>query len=762
MSRSITIEDLYAIKFLSRPRISPDGQRVAFVVTIIDERKHEYRSSIWVVPTAGEEARRFTGGTANAHSPCWSPDGRWLAFVSDREGELPGKDAQEQKKQGKGKPQIWLIPGDGGEAQQLTFMPHGASNPTWSPDSQRMVFSAAVGPLDEETEDGKTLPKVRVIDRLLYRLDGAGFIYERRQHLFLVDVTGGEPEQLTDGDWDDKDPNWSPDSTQIAFTSSRAEDRWRLPCPDVYTLSIENGQAGEERRATTKAHPATPHHSRPRVDESTLYGREVLPEGWRAGELRCLTDSTRSCFSPSWSPDGKTIAFLAKPKLRSGNHSELFTIDANSSQAVPRCLTSEFEGGCADWTNSDMTNEQLIPAPVWSPDCETLYISAVQRGSTRVYTVDIEGAGKQPPTLTPGNMHVLDFSFDQSRSTAAILIEDPTHVAEIFVCSRSSPDELDLHPLGGRRVTIKAHPATPHHPRPRVDESTLYARGIFPGRMESRELHQLTSFNDALFKELELATPEYMPYTGVDDWPMDGWILKPRDFDPGKKYPLIVEIHGGPNTQYGYGFMHEMQMLAAAGYVVLYTNPRGSLGYGRDFALAVRGAWAEKDSLDIMAGVDSLLQKGYIDEQHLGVIGGSYGGFMTSWLVGHTDRFKAAVADRSVINRFSFFGSSDIGWDFTDDDMEVAPWDDPERYLRMSPITYVKNIHTPLLIIHSENDMRCNIEQSEQLFTALKYMGREVLFVRFEGQSHGLSRSGHPKLRQERLRHIQAWFEKHL
>src|SRR6266581_9370402 len=282
MSRSVTIEDLYQFKFLSKPRISPDGQRVAFVVTIIDEGKHEYRSSIWVVPTAGGEARRFTGGTANAHSPCWSPDGRWLAFISDREGGLSSQDAQEQKKQGmsypdrerrfapgashshdlkgKGKSQIWLIPGDGGEAQQLTFMPHGVSNLTWSPDSKRIVFSAAVGPLDEENEDGKVLPKVRVIDRLLYRLDGVGYIYERRQHLFLVDVIGGEPIQLTDGDWDDKDPTWSPDSTHIAFTSSRAEDRWRLPCPDVYTLSIENEQGGGqdldvlgERRATIKA-----------------------------------------------------------------------------------------------------------------------------------------------------------------------------------------------------------------------------------------------------------------------------------------------------------------------------------------------------------------------------------------------------------------------------------------------------------------------------------------------------------------------------
>ena len=358
----------------------------------------------------------------------------------------------------------------------------------------------------------------------------------------------------------------------------------------------------------------------------------------------------------------------------------------------------------------------MMPAPIWSTDGQTLYILAAQRGSTRVYAVDRKGAGKQPPTLTPGNMHVLDFSIDQCRSKAAILIENPTHLAEIFVHSSSA----------------------------------------------SGELRQLTKFNDALFDELELSTPEYMSYTAVDGWPIDGWILKPRDFDASKKYALIVEIHGGPNTQYGYGFMHEMQVLAAAGYVVLYTNPRGSLGYGRDFALAVRGEWAVKDSLDIMAGVDAIIQKRYIDEQRLGVIGGSYGGFMTSWLIGHTDRFRAAVADRSVIDRFSFFGSSDIGWDFTDDDMEVAPWDDPERYMRMSPINYVKNMHTPVLIIHSESDLRCNIEQSEQLFAALKYLGRETLFVRFEGQSHGLSRGGHPRLRLERLRHIWAWFEKYL
>lgn len=675
--RDITIEDLFQFKPVTKPRISPDGQRVAFVVTTVDKRTYEYRSSIWVVSTEGGEAKRFTAGPANAHSPSWSPDGRWLAFVSDREGESLGRDEKEQKKRGKGKPQLWLIPTDGGEARQLTFMQHGASNPVWSPDSKRLVFDAEVGPADEETEDGKPLPKVRVIDRLWYRLDGVGFIHDKRHHLFLVDIAGGEPQQLTGGDWDDTDPAWSPDGTRVVFVSSRAEDRWRLPCPDVYTLAMSDG---------------------------------------KAGELRCLTNGSLACSVPSWSPDGKTIAFLGALKLRSGGHVDLYTIPATTEQGSATCLTQGFEGSFQDWTNSDIGDEHLAPAPAWSADGKTLYALASHRGASRVFVVSSSGAITQPPTLTPGDVHVRDLSIDRSASKMALLIGSPTQVQEAFVRSTA--------PAG--------------------------------------ELRRLTAFNDALLSEIMLSSPEYMPYTGAEGWPMDGWVMKPHAFDPSRKYPLIVEVHGGPATQYGYGFFHEMQLLTAAGYVVLYTNPRGSIGYGRDFSLAVRGAWGEKDSLDILAGIDALVQKGYIDEQRIGVTGGSYGGFMTNWLVGHTDRFKAAVTDRSVTNLASDFGSCDFGWTFADDELDTTPWEDLDRYMRMSPITFVNDIHTPLLILHSEQDLRCSIEQAEQLFASLKYLGREVLFVRFEGQSHGLSRGGHPKLRLERLRHILGWFEKYL
>ena len=677
--RTITIEDLYEITFLSSPRISPDGQRVAYVVTEVDARKHAYRSSIWSVPSGGGEARRLTAGPANAVSPAWSPDGRWLAFLSEREGEAGRAAGPEQKKLGKDKPQIWLLPTDGGEARQATFLPHGASTPTWSPDGKWLAFSAQVGPLDEETDDGKPLPKARVIDRLFYRLDGTGYIYERRSHLFLLNVDGGEPVQLTDGDWDDGDPAWSPDGRQLSFVSSRAEDRWYLPTSDVYALAIDQG---------------------------------------KAGELRRVTDGTLDCGSPSWSPDGQTIAFYASLKRRAGGHNDVYTIVSNATQGAATCLTRDFEGTFGDSTNTDGSapGASMDSAPTWSPDGKTIYALAAHRGATRVFVLSVNGNNAHPATLTPGDVHVRDFSADHNADHLSLLIGNPSRPAEIFTCTTSG----------------------------------------------SGELQQLTSANEELFSQIELGTLEHMPYTGAEGWPMDGWILKPPDFDPAKKYPMILQIHGGPMTQYGYGFFHEMQVQAANGYVVLFTNPRGSTGYGRDFSRAVYGAWGDVDSLDILAGVDALIAKGYIDETRLGVTGGSYGGFMTNWLVGHTDRFRAAVTDRCVSNLASFFGNSDVGPMFMEDHFETVPWEDLDRLLRHSPITYVKNIHTPLLIIHSEQDLRCNIEQSEQLFSALKYLGRETLFVRFEGQSHGLSRGGHPKQRLERLRHGLNWFAKHM
>jgi len=677
MSRGITAEDLYRWQWVSEPRISPDGKRIAYTLKTVDQEAAEYRNAIWVVPTDGKigDARRFTSGPKNDHSPRWSPDGKWLAFVSDREG-LGGKDSKEDKEKGKGKPQLWLIPADGGEARQLTFLKHGAGGPVWSPDGRTLAFTAETGGEDEpEEKEGKKTPRARKIDRLASRLDGTGWTYERRTHIFLISPESGEPRQLTDGDWDDGDVAWSPDGQMIAFASDRSDDRWITPAGDIWVVPVA------------------------------------------AGEARCLTDDgTLAAGLPGWSPDGKTIAFLGQPQKKSGGHMDVYTVPAHRADGAPpqyRLLTADFIGNCQDAIGDDMREKHGRPAPAWSPDGSTLYVLAEVRGSSHVFAMP--AAGGTPRQVTRGEQHLLDFTLDAARGRLGLAIAEYNHPGDIFT-----------------------------------------------QRLDEQEQHRLTEVNAEFLSEIYIARPERLEFKGAAGWSVEGWILKPEGFDSSKQYPMILEIHGGPNTAYGYTFHQEFQMHCGKGYVVLYTNPRGSTGYGREFSVAVRGRWGQEDYEDVMSGVEALVKQGYIDEARLGVTGGSYGGFMTNWIVGHTDRFRAAVTQRSVVNLASFFGTSDIGWDFADDHFDTTPWDDPERYAFHSPITYVKNIKTPLLILHSDWDLRCPIEQGEQLYTALKYMKREVEMVRFEGQSHGLSRFGHPKLRVERLNLIAGWFEQYM
>ncbi len=678
MSRPITAEDLYRWKWVYDPQISPDGKQIAYVVKSVDQDAGEYRHAIWVVPADGTigDARRFTYGPKNDHSPRWSPDGKWLAFVSDREGPA-GKDKKEEKEKGRGKPQIWLMPADGGEAHQLTYMKHGASDPVWSPDGRYLAFTAQTGGEEEEdeAEGKKKTPKARRITQLWYKLDGVGWIYERRRHIFLVGVEGGEPRQLTDGDWNDSDVAWSPDGQAIAFVSDRSEDRWEWPAGQLWVMPVV------------------------------------------AGEPYCLTDDEIiSASSPGWSPDGKTIAFLGSLQKKSGGHVDVYVVPAQRAEGAPpqyRSLTQEFVGSCADAIGDDMRDEHAHPAPKWSPDGSTLYFLAEVAGSSHVFSIPSSGGPVRQ--ITQGEQHLLGFTMDRSMQTLALAVAEYNHPGDVFV-----------------------------------------------QRVDAQEKRRLTELNGDWLAEVYIAKPERLEFKGAGGWNVEGWILKPPGFDPAKKYPMILEVHGGPHTAYGYTFHQEFQMLCGKGYVVLYTNPRGSTGYGREFSLAVRGIWGREDYEDVMAGVEALVSQGYIDEGRMGVTGGSYGGFMTNWIVGHTDRFKAAVTQRSVVNLATMFGTCDFGWDLCEDNFETTPWDDPERYAFHSPITYVKNMKTPLLILHSDWDLRCPVEQAEQLYTALKYLKREVEFVRFEGQSHGLSRGGHPKLRVERLNLIASWFERYM
>jgi len=643
-------EDLTRIQFITDPQLSPDGRRVAFVVTTLSEERDEYLSNIWIVDVGGGAPRRFTAGPRRDVEPRWSPDGSRLAFLSERAA--------------KDKLQLYVMPADGGEPTKLTALDHGVSAIAWAPDGSRLAFVSPVGGQKEpesEEEKRKSRP-ARVITSVKYRFNGEGFVYDRRPHVLVVSLDGASAVQITDGDFIDADPTWSPDGESIVFASARhvsrddddASDLWRVPA--------------------------------------------------KGGTPQRLTATTGPVMLPAFSPDGRTIAFLARAGLNAyGRNVQLFTVPSEGGQAV--CLTATLDRSCG----------ALHVRPLWSPDGRSITVAAEDRGDVGLWRTATAGGGA-PERIVGGERALNGYSASADGRMLAFAASRAVAPAEVFVCGADGGDE-----------------------------------------------RRLTELNRAWMDSLALSAPERFRFTRAG-FELDVWVMRPAGFVAGQRYPTLLSIHGGPHAQYGHNFFDEFQVYAGGGYAVVYTNPRGGQGYGEAFAQAVVGDWGGGDYADVMAALDEAVARcPFIDSERLGVLGGSYGGFLTSWMVGHTNRFKAACSERAVNCQYTMFGTSDIGSSFNVVELGGAlPWEDMARYIERSPLTYAKDIRTPLLILHSEDDLRCPIEQAEQLFVALKKLKREVRFVRFPGENHEMSRSGKPRHRLERFRHILEWFAKYL
>ena len=647
-------EDVYALTSVGDPRISPDGRRVAYVVTRIDEEANAYRTAIWVAPLDGsEEPRQLTSGTRSDHSPRWSPDGRWLAFVSNRDGE------DEKKAHG----ELYVLPADGGEPRRLTDGKEGVDAVAWSPDSSRLAFTRR--DRDEaydEEDDRRRAP--RRFTRVFFKLNGVGWIGDRRNHVFVVGVDGGDERQLTEGDCENGEPTWSGDGERIVFSSMRG-DRWDVEFAEaLYELDVDAGGSEPKR----------------------------------------LSQTDESATSASISPDGSLIAYIHTPEDGTyPHHSQIAVMRADGSDR--RILTASLDRNCAPYP--------LGREPVW--DGDRLAFGVEDGGNVHVYTVAADGSA-EPELLVGGEQST--GLYDLVDGTIAYTASTHTRPAELFTGD-------------GKRIT---------------------------------------SVCDDFVAGRELSDVERFTAVSADGTEVDAWLVRPPGFDESRSYPVLLTIHGGPFSQYGTGFFDEVQVYAGEGYCVLFSNPRGGSGYSEDWGRAIRGSgnngtgpgWGSVDYEDVMGVVDTALEKyPFLDSERLGVLGGSYGGYLTSWVVGHTKRFKAALSERAVNQLVSAFGSSDLFWVF-ERQFGGPMWENVDEWMRMSPTTYAHEIETPLLVVHSENDLRCNIEQGEHLFTLLRLHGKEVEMLRFPAESHELSRSGSPIHRVQRFDAILEWFGRYL
>lgn len=613
---------------------------------------------------------------------------------------------------------LWLVQLYDKTLKQFTFGEVNDSSPRWSPDGKQIAFI--------RTKDKQT-------------------------QIWLIPTDGGEARQLTKLDQGSiSDLTWSPDGSRIAFTFGKTPDEW-------------TEKSVEERKKNNRSNP-------PRIitrlcfrlDGSGFLGEKshIWTVNVKDGVLTQLTKEEFDDRSSCWSPDGRMIAFISNrsqnPDLTPFDE-DIFVVSTESGETIKLGTPLGYKASID-----------------WSPDGKLIGYSATESKddpwvprNNNVWTVSACGGNARCLTASTDRMvgnYVLSDARDASFEGPVYWTGNDTMVFQISsegACQLYSVNlKGDVKSLLDRKCDVTGFSAGKNGVISITMGDAAHPTEVFT--IKNGDCVQLTGFNKNLFESIQLSSPEEFSYTSIDNNKVQGWILKPPDFNASKKYPVIFYIHGGPHALYGYTFFHEFQVHAARGYVVVYTNPRGSAGYAESFMSAIRGDWGNHDYKDMMAAVDHICKLPYVDPSRIGVAGGSYGGYSTNWIIGHTDRFKCAVTDRSVVNLVSMSGTSDFPR-FDNGYWKANSWDNPEEFIKQSPLTYVANVKTPLLIIHSEGDLRCPISQAEELFSALCQLNKEVVFVRYpQESSHGMSRIGPPDLRLHRLDQICKWFDKYL